>query len=55
VLGDAQVNIADMDVGRVDGEDSAIMLIATGSAVSDEVLHALRESPGITSVVALDG
>jgi len=31
------------------------MLIATGSAVSDEVLNALRESPGITSVVALDG
>ena len=55
VLGDAQVNIADMDVGRVDGEDSAVMLIATGSAVSDEVLNALRESPGITSVVALDG
>ena len=55
VLGDAQVNIADMDVGRVDGEDSAVMLIATGSAVSDEVLNVLRESPGITSVVALDG
>jgi len=55
VLGDAQVNIADMDVGRVDGEDSAVMLIATGSVVPDEVLDALRGSPGITSVVALDG
>ena len=55
VLGDAGVNIADMDVGRVDGEDSAVMLIATGSVVPDEVLDTLRLSPGITSVVALEG
>jgi D-3-phosphoglycerate dehydrogenase len=55
VLGDAEVNIADMDVGRVDGQDSAVMLIATGSVVSSEVLDVLRQSPGITSVVALDG
>ena len=55
VLGDAAVNIADMDVGRVDGEDSAVMLIATGSVVPDEVLDTLRLSPGITSVVALEG
>ncbi|MGA0962294.1 MAG: phosphoglycerate dehydrogenase, partial [Ilumatobacteraceae bacterium] len=55
VLGDAEVNIADMDVGRVDGQDSAVMLIATSSVVSSEVLDVLRQSPGITSVVALDG
>ena len=55
VLGDADVNIADMDVGRVQGAGSALMLIATGSEVASEVLDQLRVAPGVTSVVTLGG
>ena len=54
ILGDAGVNIADMDVGRVDTPGSAVMLIATGSEVDAAVLDALRGAPGVSSVIALD-
>ena len=59
LLGDAGVNIADMDVGRYlpDGESvqagSAVMVIATGGPVSREVLTTLRAQPGILSVHSL--
>ena len=55
ILGDAQVNIADMDVGRVDRPGSALMLIATGSRVDDGVADRLRAAAGVTSVIALEG
>lgn len=55
LLGDAGVNIADMDVGRADTEGTAVMLIAPTAEVSTEVLDALRAAPGIFSVVALTG
>ncbi|MFN8016543.1 MAG: ACT domain-containing protein [Acidimicrobiales bacterium] len=50
VLGDAGVNIADMDVGRSAKGESALMVIATSSPVSGEVVDALRSIEGITSV-----
>jgi len=55
ILGEANVNIADMDVGRVDRPGFAVMLIATGSRVGDDVVEHLRAAPGVTSVIALEG
>jgi D-3-phosphoglycerate dehydrogenase len=53
VLGDAGVNINDMDVGRSPQPGSALMVIATSGPVPDEVLGALRSSPGIVSLHTL--
>ncbi len=53
LLGDAGVNIADMDVSRVTDSGTAVMLIAPTADVPAEVLDALREAPGILSVTAL--
>ena len=53
LLGNAGVNIADMDVSRVDGSGTAAMLIAPTAHVSDEILDALRVAPGILSVTSL--
>ncbi|MFT3853648.1 MAG: phosphoglycerate dehydrogenase [Ilumatobacteraceae bacterium] len=54
-LGDAGVNIADMDVGRTKVSGTAVMLIAPTVAVPDDVLAALRAAPGIISVDQLTG
>ncbi len=53
LLGDAGVNIADMDVGRADDGGTAVMLIAPTSEVDGPTLAALRAAPGIISVAAL--
>jgi D-3-phosphoglycerate dehydrogenase len=53
ILGEAGVNIADMDVSRVIDSDSAVMLIAPTKPVSAEVLDTLRSAPGILSVTPL--
>jgi D-3-phosphoglycerate dehydrogenase len=53
LLGDAGVNIADMDVGRAAEPGTAVMLIAPTMAVPDEVVAALRKAPGIISVDSL--
>ncbi len=53
VLGNAGVNINDMDVGRSPAPGSALMVIASSGVVPDEVLDTLRSSPGITSVHVL--
>jgi D-3-phosphoglycerate dehydrogenase len=53
LLGDAGVNIADMDVGRSDKLGLAVMLIAPTSVVEPTVLDALRAAPGIVNVIAL--
>ena len=55
LLGDAGINIADMDVGRVARPGAALMLIAATAVVPAEVLAALRSAPGVTSVVSLRG
>jgi D-3-phosphoglycerate dehydrogenase len=55
LLGDARVNIADMDVGRVADEGTAVMLIATTTEVPVAVVDALRAAPGILSVIELAG
>jgi D-3-phosphoglycerate dehydrogenase / 2-oxoglutarate reductase len=55
LLGDAGVNIADMDVGRAETAGTAVMLIAPTAEVEAPVLEALRAAPGIFSVTALKG
>ncbi len=54
LLGNAGVNIADMDVSRVEGSGTAAMLIAPTATVSDEILDQLRQAPGILSVTSLN-
>jgi D-3-phosphoglycerate dehydrogenase len=55
LLGNAGVNIADMDVGRAEGTGTAVMLIAPTEAVPEPLLDALRDAPGIIKVVSLQG
>jgi len=54
VLGEAGVNIADMDVGRTEEGGSALMVIATSQAVPAGVADALRAAEGILSVAVID-
>jgi len=55
LLGDAGINISDMDVGRVRSAGTAVMLIATTAEVPGPVIESLRSAPGILSVDALRG
>jgi len=55
VLGDADVNIADMDVGRAEEAGTAVMLIAPTATVPDDVVDALRAAPGVIRVATLRG
>ncbi|MFM2070148.1 MAG: D-3-phosphoglycerate dehydrogenase [Actinomycetota bacterium] len=55
LLGNAGVNIADMDVGRALEPGTAVMLIAPTAVVPDDVIAALRSAPGIISVTTLAG
>jgi D-3-phosphoglycerate dehydrogenase len=53
-LGNAGVNIDDMDVGRSDDGVPAVMVLATPVPVPAEVQDALRARDGILSVHAID-
>ena len=55
LLGDAGVNIADMDVGRAATPGTAVMLIAPTMEVPADVIARLRTAPGIISVTPLAG
>jgi D-3-phosphoglycerate dehydrogenase / 2-oxoglutarate reductase len=55
LLGDAGINIADMDVGRAEQPGTAVMLIAPTSEIGADILDALRRAPGIISVAVLRG
>ena len=55
LLGNAGVNIDDMDVGRAAIPGTAVMLIAPSAAIPPEVIAVLRRAPGIISVVQLEG
>ena len=54
LLGNAGVNIADMDVGAAADGGTAVMLIATSGEVPSTVLAELRNAAGIISVDALN-
>jgi D-3-phosphoglycerate dehydrogenase / 2-oxoglutarate reductase len=53
LLGNAGVNIADMDVGRAADSGTAVMLIAPSAAIPESVVAELRDAPGIISVDVL--
>lgn len=53
ILGDAGVNIADMDVGRSAGASGALMVIATSEPVSEAVAEQLRAADGVTAVAVI--
>jgi len=55
LLGDAGINIADMDVGRAAEPGTAVMLIAPTAVVPADVVELLRQAPGIISVDQLAG
>ena len=52
-LGNAGINIANMDVGTTETEGSALMCIATTTAVPLDVMNKLRALKGISSVVSV--
>ena len=49
-LGEAGINIADMDVGRTPTPGSAVMVLATTTAVPCPLIDRLRRTEGIISV-----
>ena len=55
ILGDAGVNIADMDVGRSNDKPGALMVIATGEPVDAAVVDLLRSADGVTDVAVIGG
>jgi D-3-phosphoglycerate dehydrogenase len=50
ILGRAQVNISDMDVGKSPTGEAALMVLTVDTPVPLEVIDELRASPGITRV-----
>ncbi len=54
ILGDAGLNIADMDVGRSPAGESALMVLATGAPVPPPVVDQLTTADGVVSVHAID-
>ena len=53
LLGNATVNIADMDVGKALKAGTAVMVIVPTATVAPEVITALRAAPGILDVAVL--
>ena len=47
ILGDAGVNIADMDVGRSAGGASALMVVSTTEPVPDRTRQQLESADGV--------
>ena len=53
-LGDAGINISDMDVGRGPGGDAALMVLSTDDIVPPDVVEKLAASDGIHSAQAIE-
>ena len=53
-LGEADVNISDMDVGRGPGGDAALMVLSTDAAVPAEVVERLTGADGIRSAQTIE-
>jgi D-3-phosphoglycerate dehydrogenase / 2-oxoglutarate reductase len=54
ILGDAGVNISDMDVGRSPSGAAALMAIATDTHVPGEIVERVAAQPGVQSARAMD-
>ena len=50
ILGNAGINISDMDVGKSPTGEAALMVLTVGSVVPAPVLDELRSSPGVIQV-----
>ncbi len=55
IVGEAGVNIDDMAVGSSPEGEKALMVLATDSAVPQEVVEQLRATDGVVSVAAVSG
>jgi D-3-phosphoglycerate dehydrogenase / 2-oxoglutarate reductase len=53
-LAEADINIADMDVGQSPSGESALMVIATSTPVPPAVVDQVRGADGVKSVYAID-
>ena len=53
LLGAAEINIADMDVSRVEDGSTAVMLIAPSQLIGPDVIEQLRQAPGVLDIVTL--
>jgi len=54
ILGDAGINISNMDVGTGPTGDAALMALSVAAPVPPEVVEALRRQPGIIDARAID-
>ena len=54
VLGDAKINISNMDVGQSPSGEAALMVIATETPVPAEVVERVTQQPGVQSARAID-
>jgi len=54
ILGDAGLNIADMEVGRGPGGEHALMVISIDSPCGADTLDTLRAADGILDVNSID-
>jgi D-3-phosphoglycerate dehydrogenase len=54
VLGDAGINISNMDVGQSPSGEAALMVIATETAVPAEVVEQMTRQTGVQSARAID-
>jgi len=54
ILGEALVNINNMDVGRDEAKGTAIMVLDIGEPVAPEVVTELRRADGVLSIDVLD-
>ncbi|MEM8922904.1 MAG: phosphoglycerate dehydrogenase [Actinomycetota bacterium] len=54
ILGDAGINIDNMDVGRDPDRASALMVIDVGQPVPDDAMARLRQADGVLSVGVID-
>jgi D-3-phosphoglycerate dehydrogenase len=53
ILGNANVNIATMQVGRVTRDQEAMMILSVDSPVDEAAMAQLRQLEGIRSVKAI--
>jgi D-3-phosphoglycerate dehydrogenase len=54
VLGDAGINISNMDVGQSPSGEAALMAIATETPVPADVVERVVAQPGVQSARAID-
>jgi D-3-phosphoglycerate dehydrogenase len=54
VLGDAGINISNMDVGQSPSGEAALMVIATETAVPADVVQQMTRQVGVQSARAID-